>query len=165
VALAHAANELAVAEKVSGKKASLVSTDLAKESAELAKLRRQESELRATLAVQQQITGTDDTITTLKQILDDARAQAKADSEAIRMNQEPTWTPRKVIVNNYTTQYIDVWVNGYYKVQVSPGMSQSFLIEHRWNPTVLTGYGDDDEQNYGPVNIWGRFKNYTWNIN
>jgi hypothetical protein len=165
VALAHAANELAVAEKVSGKKASLTSTELAKESAELAKLRRQESELQATLAVQQQITGTDDTIEILKQTLANAKAVAKADSEAIRMNQEPTWTPRKVIVNNYTTQYIDVWVNGYYKVQVNPGMSQSFLIEHRWNPTVLTGYGDDDEQTYGPVHIWGRFKTYTWNIN
>jgi len=165
VALAHAANELATAEKVSGKKASLTSLELAKESAELAKLRRQESELRATLAVQQQITGTDDAITTLTQILNDAKAQAKADSEAIRMNQEPTWTPRKVIVNNYTTQYIDVWVNGYYKVQVSPGMSQSFLIEHRWNPTVLTAYGDDDETTFKAIPIWGRFKTYTWNIN
>jgi len=165
VALAHAASELATAEKVSGKKASLTSTALAKESAQLAALRRQEVELRATLQVQQQITGTDDSITTLKQILADSKAQAAADSEAIRMNQEPTWIPRKVIVNNYTTEYIDVWVNGYYKVQVTPGMSQSFMIEHRWNPTVLTGYGNDDEQKYGPVNIWGRFKTYTWNIN
>jgi len=165
VALAHAASELATAEKVSGKKASLTSLELAKESAELAKLRRQESELRATLAVQQQITGTDDAITTLQQILNDAKAQAKADSEAIRMNQEPTWTPRKVIVNNYTTQYIDIWVNGYWKVQVGPGLSQLFFIEHRWNPTVLTGYSDDDEQSYGPVYIWGRFQTYTWNIN
>jgi hypothetical protein len=165
VALAHAAHELATAEKVSGKRASLTALELAKESAELAKLRRQESELRATLAVQQQITGTDDAITTLKQILNDAKAQAKADSEAIRMNQEPTWTPRKVIVNNYTTQYLDIWVNGYYKVQVSPGMSQSFLIEHRWNPTVLTAYGDDDETTFKAIPIWGRFKTYTWNIN
>src|SRR5262249_9359362 len=78
-ALAHAANELAVAEKVPGKKASLTSTELAKESAELAKLRRQESELMATAAIQQQITGTDDAIATLKQVLADARAQAKAD--------------------------------------------------------------------------------------
>jgi hypothetical protein len=165
VALAHTASELAVAEKVSGKKASVTSTALAKESAELAKLRRQESELRATMVVQQQITGTDDTINALKGILAEAKAQAAADSEAIRMNQEPTWTPRKVIVNNYTTQYIDVWVNGYYKVQVGPGLSQSFLIEHRWNPTVLKGYGDDDESNFGPITLWGRFKTYTWNIN
>jgi hypothetical protein len=165
VALAHAANELAVAEKVSGKKASLVSKELAKESAELAGLRRQETELRAVLAVNQQIADTDDTVTLLKKILAETKAQAKADSESIRMNQEPTWKPRTVVVNNYTTQYIDVWVNGYPKVQVAPGMSQSFAIEHRWNPTVLTGYGDDDEQKWGPVNVWGRFNKYTWNIN
>src|SRR5262249_25262355 len=39
VALAHAASELAVAEKVSGKKADLTSTAVLKEAAELAKLR------------------------------------------------------------------------------------------------------------------------------
>ena len=44
-------------------------------------------------------------------------------------------------------------------------MAQSFVIEHRWNPTVLTGDGDEDEQTWGPVNIWGRFNKYTWNIN
>lgn len=165
VALGNAAAELAGAEKVSGKKASLTSKELAKESAQLAALRRHEAELRATLNVQQQIEGTDETITTLKKILDETKAMQKADSEAIRMNQEPTWAPRTVVVNNYTTQYVDVWVNGYYKVQVGPGLSQSFVVEHRWNPTVLTGYGDEDDQTWGPVNIWGRFKKYTWNIN
>jgi hypothetical protein len=165
VALAHAANELSVAEKVSGKKASLLSTELMKESAKLAALRRQEAELRAVSTTAMQISAEDQSITTLKEILSQAKAQAAADSEAIRMNQEPTGAPRTVIVNNYTTQYIDVWVNGFYKVQVGPGLSQSFIVEHRWNPTVLTGYGDEDDQQWGPVNIWGRFKKYTWNIN
>jgi hypothetical protein len=165
VALANAASELSVAEKASGKKASLLATELMKESAQLAALRRQEKELWAVTTTAQQVAATDDSLTTLKQILDQAKAQAAADSEAIRMNQEPTWKPRTVIVNNYTTQYIDVWCNGIYKVQVAPGMAQSFVIEHRWNPTVLTGDGDEDEQTWGPVNIWGRFNKYTWNIN
>jgi hypothetical protein len=39
------------------------------------------------------------------------------------------------------------------------------MIEHRWNPTVLTGSGDSNDQAWGPVNIWGRFNKYTWNIN
>jgi hypothetical protein len=165
VALGRLTNELAAAEKASGKTASVTSKELAKQAAELAKMRRKESELQALIASQQQITGADDTIAILQQTLSDAKAAAKADSEAIRMNQEPTWQARKIIVNNYTSQYIDVWVNGSYKVQVSPGMSQSFLIEHRWNPVVLEGYGNDDESGYGPVNLWGRFKTYTWNIN
>ncbi len=165
VALGQLTNELAVAEKASGKTASLTSKQLAKQAAELARLRRKESELTALIVSQQQLTGADDTIAILQQTLQDAKAQAKADSEALNMNLEPTWQPRKVVVNNYTAQYIDVWVNGYYKVQVSPGMSQSFMIEHRWNPTVLTAYVNDDESGFGPVNIWGRFKTYTWNIN
>src|SRR5262249_12442816 len=49
VSLAHSANELAVAEKVSGKKASLTSNQVLKEAQELAKLRRQEAELKALL--------------------------------------------------------------------------------------------------------------------
>jgi hypothetical protein len=165
VALAHAANELAVAEKVSGKKASLTSTALAKESAELAKLRRQELELRATLAIQDQIIGAEANVLSLKKAVADAKAQAKADSDAIRRSQEPTWKPLKLIVNNNTTLYVGVYVNGHFKGQVCPGMSQAFLIEHRWNPTVLTGDGDEAEQTYGPVTIWGRFNKYTWNIN
>jgi uncharacterized protein (TIGR03000 family) len=165
VALANAASELDAAEKASGKKASLTALALARESAELAKLRRQETELRSLVAVQQQITGTDDTLTVLKNILSEAKAQAAADSASIRANQEPTWKPRTIVVNNYTTQYIDVWCNGFYKVQVAPGMAQSFVIEHRWNPVVLTGDGDEDETTFGPVNLWGRFNKYTWNIN
>jgi hypothetical protein len=47
VSLAGAANELAVAEQVSGKKASLTSDTLMKEAAELAKTRHHSSELKA----------------------------------------------------------------------------------------------------------------------
>jgi uncharacterized protein (TIGR03000 family) len=165
VALALAASELAAAEKVAGKKASLTSMVLASESAELAGLRRQETELRSVLAVQEQIAGAKDTITTLRQSLADAQAQSKADSEAIRRSQEPTGGSRILIVNNNTAQYVDFWVNGYWKGQVMPGFSELFVIEHRRNPTVLTGQGDEDDQRYGPVNIWGRFNKYTWNIN
>jgi hypothetical protein len=46
-----------------------------------------------------------------------------------------------------------------------PRMAQSFVIEHRWDPVVLTGDGDEDEQTWGPINLWGRFNKYTWNIN
>src|SRR5262245_55850865 len=55
VALAHAAGELKVAEKVSGKKASLTSNALLAEAAELAKLRKEVAELRSVYAIQQQI--------------------------------------------------------------------------------------------------------------
>jgi hypothetical protein len=165
VALAHAANELAVAEKVSGKKASLTSATLMKESAELASLRRQQAELEAVLHVSNQIADQRESIAILRQSIALAREQAKADTESIRRNEEPTWTPRKLVVNNYTTQHLDINVNGYYKMQVPPGGSQMCIIEHRWNPTVLKAYGDEDIDTWGPRYIWGRFNKYTWNIN
>jgi hypothetical protein len=165
VALAHAASELAVAEKVSGKKASLTSATLIKESAELAALRRREAELQSVLEVSQMIAAQQKNIELLNQSLALARQQAKEAREAIRMNQEPTWAPRTVVVNNFTTQYLDVYVNGNLKGNVGPGQQQVWTIEHRWNPTVLTAYGNEDDQTWGPRYIWGRFKKYTWNIN
>ena len=93
-----------------------------------------------------------------------SNGQVIATSEAYDRKQEPTWTPRQVVVNNYTDQYVDLWVNGTLKVQVAPGMSQTCVIEHRWNPTVLTAYGNDDTNTWGPRYVWGRFTKYTWNI-
>jgi hypothetical protein len=165
VALAHAASELAVAEKVSGKTASLTSQELIKESAELAAVRRQEAELKAVLQVSTQLQVQEDNLALMRKQIAQAQAQARADREAFDRNQEPTASPRQVVVNNYTPQYVDVWVNGSYKAQVLPGQSQVLTIEHRWNPTVLNAYGNDDSSTWGPRTIWGRFTKYTWNLN
>jgi hypothetical protein len=48
---------------------------------------------------------------------------------------------------------------------MDPGAAQTIIIEHRWNPTVLTAYGDQDIDEFGPRTIWGKFTTYTWNIN
>jgi uncharacterized protein (TIGR03000 family) len=165
VALAHAASELAVAEKVSGKTATLTSQELIKESAELAAVRRQEAELQAVFRVSAQLQVQEDNLALMRKQIAQARAQARADKEAFDRNQEPTSSPRKVVVTNYTPQYVDVWVNGSYKAQLVPGQSQVITIEHRWNPTVLTAYGNDDASTWGPRTIWGRFTRYTWNLN
>jgi hypothetical protein len=165
VALANMAHELSVAEDVSGKKASLTSATLMTEAAQLAALKRQEKELEAVLRVTNQVAIAEDNVKLLRDSLNAAKRSIKEDSDVIRRNEEPTWTPRKVVVNNYTDQYLDIWVNGNYKVQVAPGMSQLFYIEHRWNPTVLTAYGNEDSGTFGPRYIWGRFNKYTWNIN
>jgi len=164
VALAHAASELAVAEKVSGRKASLTSTILAKEAAELAGMRKQAQELNAVLQVSQEMMLEEDNITRIKNEIALAQAQVKADKEAINQNLQPTWQPRQVVVNNYTTQYLDIYVNGNYETQVQPGMQQTIVVQHRWNPTVLKAYGNEDIDTWGPRYIWGRFDKYTWNI-
>jgi len=165
VALAHASSELAVSEKISGKKADLTSSAVYAEAAELARLRRQAAELQAVLAVSNQVTTEQDNIASMRQQLDLARQQAKADTQAYQQFQEPTWTPRTLVVNNYTPQYLDITVNGVLKGQVEPGMTQVFTIEHRWNPTIIKAYGNMDIDVWGPRTILGRFKKYTWNIN
>jgi hypothetical protein len=166
VALAHAASELAVAEKVSGKKAKFTSAMVLQESAELAQLRRQQAELQATLHVANQLAAEENLVTNLRKSISLANQQTQLEQEAFQKNQEPTWTARKVVVNNYTTQYLLVYVNGYSKwPMIPPGGAQMFIIEHRWNPTVLKATGDEDIDTWGPRYIWGRFNTYTWNIN
>jgi len=164
VALANAANELAVAEKVSGKKASLTSSAVVTEAAELAKLRHQVAELQAVLHVSQQVTAETNLVTNLKQQIAINQKIARDETNAIRRNENPTGAPRKILVNNYSTQYMDIWVNGFLKMTVPPGASKWCVIEHKWNPTVLKAYGDADGTNWGPRYVWGRFKTYTWNL-
>jgi hypothetical protein len=165
VALAHAASELAVAEKVAGKKASVTSQQLLAESAELASARRQEAELSSVLEVSDQLKAAEAQITSMKSSIAAAQAQTKAEKNALLQKEEPTSTPRKLIVNNYSTQYIDVQVNGYLRGQVSPGATQVFTIDQRWNPIILKGWGDADDSTFGPVLLQGRLEKYTWNIN
>jgi len=164
VGLAHTANELSVAEKVSGKKATLTSTALMKEAAELAQLRREAAELKATLQVAQQVSSEETLVKNLKESIGIADKLTKEETRQVQMNEEPTG-PRRLLINNYTPQYVDIWINGFYKMQVPPGQSKWCVIEHKWNPTVLKAYGNDDTTTWGPRYIWGTFKTYTWNLN
>jgi uncharacterized protein (TIGR03000 family) len=164
VALAHTASELAVAEKVSEKKASVTSKLLLAESAQLAALRRQVAELKAVFAVHQQIANEDTDINYWNTQIGLADGIAKRESQAVLKNSLPTDAPRKILLNNYTTQYIDLWVNGYLKMQVPPGGSSWCVIEHKFNPTTLTAYGNEDNAVWGPRQIYGAFTTYTWNL-
>ena len=165
VTLANAASELAVAEKVSGKATSLTSRQLIEEAAELARLRKQEPELQAVLEVSNKVNLAQEKVASLKKEIAYIQGLTLASRQALQKNEEPTSTPRKLIVNNYTNQYIDIQVNGYLQGQVLPGASQVFMLDQRWSPTILKGWGDSDEVTYGPVVIQGRFTSYTWNIN
>src|SRR5262249_7298102 len=164
VALGHAAAELAVAEKVSGKKASLTSTALMAEAAELAKLRRQVAELKAMAAIKVQIADEEANAQFFSNEIAQAEKEAQQERAAVQANERPTDAPRKILLNNYTTQYIDLWVNGSYKMQVPPGGSKWCVIEHKFNPTVLTAWGNEDDSAPWRREIWGAYKTYTWNL-
>src|SRR5262249_8526641 len=141
VALAHAASELAVAEKVSGKKASVTSAALLKESAEVAGLRKQVAELKATLEIAKQTKAADDLSDQIEKLVAQAKAFARKQSAEAAKN-SPLGPPRKLIVDNGTTDYVDVYVNGFYKMRVDPGSRNWCIIEHKWMPTILKAYGD-----------------------
>jgi uncharacterized protein (TIGR03000 family) len=164
VALAHTAGELAVAEKVSGKQAGLTSKALVAEAAELARLRRQVTEMKATFAMQQQIANEETDANFWNTQIAWAQSIANQEKEAVQSNELPTAAPRKVLLNNYTDQYIDLWVNGNLRMQIPPGGSKWCVIEHKYNPTTLTAYGDGDDAVWGPRQIFGEFSIYTWNL-
>lgn len=168
VALAHAASELAVAEQVSKKQASITSKALLAEAAQLAQLRRQAAELKAVYALKQQIANEEGDVARWSKLITQAETTTAQEKAAALQNTEPTNAPRWVRLNNYTTQYLDLWVNGYYRMQVPPGESRWCLLDHRINPTVLTAWGDQDEgglTNQWRRELWGNFRTYTWNIN
>jgi len=164
VALAHQASELAVAEKVSKKTATLTSKALLQESAELAASRKQAAELQAVYQVALQNQVEEHNIAILKEQIAMAQQIAKQDKDYLNSKEEPTNKPRQVVVNNYTEQYVDVYINGNYMTQLNPGSSQTFTINQRINPTTLKAYGNEDSDIWNPAPIWGRFTKYTWNI-
>jgi hypothetical protein len=164
VALAHAANELAVAEQVSGKQASVTSAAVLKEAAELARLRREAAELKALLHVTKQVTGAQETVGNLKADLADAEQRHKQETEAVKRGAATGEAQRTLFVNNRGGQYADIYVNGNYKLRVPPYQSRWCVLEQRYQPTVLTGYGNEDLTSWGPRYVWGSFNQYTWNL-
>jgi hypothetical protein len=164
VSLANQAHELALAEEVSGKKASLTSTTLAKDAVELAKVRRQITELKAVQQAASKLAVENAVLADLKQSIADAQLATESQTNAVQSNAVPQDVPPKVIVINPTPQYVDIWVNGYYTTQVAPGQSQWFHIANKISPTVLKGYGNDDVTTWGPHFLSGTQPVYTWKL-
>jgi len=165
VALAHAANELSVAEKVSGKKADLTSAQLLKQAAELAKLRRQVAELKALNQIAEQTAADNELVAEMKSTLRESEIATKKETVILRSNMPLPDSSRAVVVHNNTPQNFDIWVNGYMKTTVDAGQSKWFVVEHKYNPTVIEAFGYGDDTTWGPVHLWGKFKTYTVNLN
>lgn len=160
VTLAHAAGELRNAEKVSGKQASLTSKQLMADAAKLASLRRRSAELQSVLAASDQVALADGQVAEMKKLIE----MTKLEDQKIAAKEEPN-APRKVVVNNYTPQYVDIQINGYLSGQVPPSSKKIFTIEALWNPVIVKGWGNEDETVFGPIRLEGRFGTYTWNLN
>jgi hypothetical protein len=165
VSLAHAASELSVAEKVSGKKAELTSVQLIKQAAELAKLRGEVAELKAVHQIAEQTAADNELVAEMRSTLRESEIATKKETVFLRSNMPLPDSSRTVVVHNNTPQNFDIWVNGYMKTTVDAGQSKWFVVEHKYNPTVIEAFGYADDNNWGPVHLWGKFKTYTVNLN
>jgi hypothetical protein len=160
VAMAHMANELAVAENVSGKKASVTSTSVLKESAKLAKLRGDPSELKAVHQVAKQIHGEKNLLSQLQKDIEQAEAAAaKQDKAAL---QPPPLNPvaYPVLIENYTEEPISIFMNGRYQLTVQP--LQKRFLNFMQQPAPVTLYAYSVDYKWGPRNIYETLSSYTW---
>src|SRR5262249_48850251 len=150
--------------QVSGKKASVVSTDVAQEAYELAKIRSKEAELKLMVQMAKEMANDEATIKGLQSQLTTAQQMAKAETEAVKGGGEVKAPSPRVLANNTTGQFADIYVNGMYKTDIPPYESRWIVIEQKVNPVVLTAYGNEDISSWGPRYIWGKFATYTWNL-
>jgi hypothetical protein len=168
VALAHAARELNVAEKVSGTTASLTSKAMLAEAKELAALRRQVAELKAVFAVHQQIaseeTKEEAQVNYWKTKIELAEKTAREERDALSAKKAPVVVPPMVLVNNYSSETVQVAINGNFGAEIPAGTSKWCPVQHNWQPITMTAYGDTDGRYWNRPAIWGTFKTYTWNL-
>jgi len=125
VGLALAAKELEVAEKVSGKHASLTAKDLMSEAVELGKLRKDEQELKA---LRELVSSDDKTKEEFKTAILDAAKEAKVRSAALGKGEEPRGIRARLIVHNYRNNPLYLSYNGYSVGSVPRRSSRSFSI-------------------------------------
>jgi hypothetical protein len=168
VALAHAARELNVAEKLSGTTASLKSTALLAEAKELAAMRRQVAELKAVYAVHQQIASAEikeeEHVNYWKTKIELAEKTTREEREALAAKKAPVDVPPMVLVNNNSSEPVQVAINGNFGAEIPAGTSKWCAVQNNWQPITMTAYGDTDGRYWTRPAIWGTFKTYTWNL-
>ena len=83
----------------------------------------------------------------------------------LRKGPSTTQNPPYLIHDPKVILPASLYVNGNFKATVLPGQTQAFMIEHRWNPTVLTAWGDSDSGGPWKRIINGGFNKYVWKLN
>lgn len=162
VALSHLASELHVAEKVSGKKASLTSSDLLNESTDLASMRSLNDELQAIAVRAKQVQPSN--LDTLLGKISKSEARAKAlakEQQKIFDNALPGKTRVfPVLVENYTDESIAIYENGNFVKRIPPSEKRFVNVVLTRSPMVLVGHSLS--LSWGPRNIYGTFDTYRW---
>lgn len=157
VALASAARDLAAAEKVADKQASITAAELAKESVDLAKLRSQPQELRVVAL----LSGDNSVQSELEKLATDVekRLQAAKDGDKARGIQGT------LFVENYTKWYITIYVDGINVGVMRPfGTGSVFVGDPAFYMTTLYGRAPGTTITWGPVGVSDPKGNYLWKL-
>lgn len=160
VALALLASNLAVAEKVSGKTASVKSADIQKEAVELAKMRGKSAELKAL----KEIVSDKTTKTELEEEVALAeKNEAKAKSDALS-SVAPKALIGMLTVVNHSDECLKIYVHGQYVGECHTGETQSFYAHDHHNPTILQAFCEQDGDLVESKALWGHNHCCHWHI-
>jgi hypothetical protein len=157
VGLLSAAQELAAAEKVAKKQASVKSEPLIKQAVEMAKRRQRPDELRM---VAQMVT--DD------KTADELQEQAEKVAAAIKDRKEGATTrgiQGYLFVNNRTAYYIEVYIDYNYVGVVEPySLGRVFVGQGRWESTYLFAKAPGTDSTWGPTVVSHPVSDHTWTL-
>lgn len=159
VALASEANELAVAEKISGKKASLTSSALLDEAEKLATLRANSSELKAVALLAPDETSRKK----LNDLATTAQKREEAAADKVRSGERSRGITNNVRVVNHTHDRWTIYINGNYAGWVNPFGAYTFYVgDDPQAETVLEATADDG--GHLQQNAESPRANYVWNL-
>jgi hypothetical protein len=156
VGLSVAASELAVAEKVSGKKAALTAEALAREAVGLAEVRGKSRELQAVAL----LSGNPEAQKKLLRLAKKATREEAEDAKAIASGARPRGISSRLIVRNFSGHTYFIFVNGQEVGYVNARGNASFGV-HTHGNTLLTAKGGG-AQWVMPVS--GRMDTYVWTL-
>lgn len=156
VALASAAAELAALEAAAGKTASIKATDLAARAAELAKQRSNPVEIRVVAA----LVGEESLAAELKKTADEVaqKLEDKKDTKERGISQ-------RLIVNNLTGYYINIFVNGVSVGTVNPyDVGSVWVGDSLYGQTVLYGQAPGTALEWGPRVVATQTSDFYWTV-
>jgi hypothetical protein len=159
ICLAGLARELAVAEEVSGKKASITADALSNEAIELATMRHESAELKA-LAI---MFKGHDAAKDLEALSAKAKKSEEDDAKAAREGERSRGI-RTLVVQNGSNDRVWIYANGKYLGYVNPYHDFTFHVGH--GPTTntqLTAKASDGDTYRAKV-VFGNYAKFTWNL-
>ena len=160
VELALCSQALAVAEGVSGKKASITAEQVKTEALSIAKLRGISTELSAIALI---VNDADTKRDLEKQVA--LAKKREADSKAALDSKEDTKELfGTLVVANHSDECLRIFVSGTYVGEVHTGTTASFHVHDHNNPTVLEAYCEEDGELVGNKYVFGHRHYFHWCI-